>query len=143
MKEVWAATPVRRQNYAEVFRLATVPLRPAHIPGPKSGRNAGLESYIRTHMPFITAQPSRKVDVVPSVLEHNLSAYAEEKEREEEYSKLGGSVNPMEHRRRKQDGINKAMAEALRETVGAAAFKVSVSLELLGDSLVLSANAGA
>jgi len=130
MKEVWAPTPVRRQNYAEVYRLTTVPLRSAYIPGPKSGRNAGLEAYIRDHLPFITQQPNQRQDVVPSILEHNLSAYAEEKEREEEWSKIGvdSGVNPFEYKRRKQDGINKAMAEALRDSVGAASFKVPESL---------------
>lgn len=89
-------------------------------------------------MPFITAQPKRKEDAVPSILEHNLAAYAEEKEREEEWSKVSGSVNPWEYKRRKQDGINKAMAEALRDSVGAAAFKVRLEACLVLRVLILS-----
>jgi len=149
MKEVWAPTAVRRQNYAEVYRLATVPLRSAHIPGPKSGRNAGLEAYIREQLPFITAQPNQRQDVVPSMLEHHMAAYTEEREREEEWSRIGveSRLNPLEYRRRKQEGppppintvpcyfwiglhlpfpaINRTMVEALRDSLGAAAFKVS------------------
>jgi polyhydroxyalkanoate synthesis regulator protein len=62
--------------------------------------------YIRDHLQFITEQPRKRQDVVPSILEHNLSAYAEEKEREEEWSKIGvdSGVNPLEYKRRKQDG---------------------------------------
>ncbi len=41
LKETWAPTAVRRQNYAEVYSLATTPIRSAYIPGPRSTRNAG------------------------------------------------------------------------------------------------------
>ncbi len=49
----------------------------------------GLESYIRAQLPLITQQPPRRQDIAPSVLEHNLSAYVDEKEREDEWNKAG------------------------------------------------------
>ncbi len=82
----------------------------AHTRAQRHGGTPGLEAYIRDHLPFITQQPNQRQDVVPSILEHNLSAYAEEKEREEEWSKIGvdSGVNPFEYKRRKQDGTTHA-----------------------------------
>ena len=140
LQQTWGAgTATRRQNYKEIYTLATTPIRPAYVPGPKSGRNAGesrflisrerivykhhsiigLEKYIRNYLGFATEQPPRQ-DVVPSVLEHNLVAWVEEKEREEEWNKLGAEsgLHPLQYKQKKLAGINKRVKTKYRHYRG-------------------------
>jgi len=139
MHQKWSPT-ARRQNYKETYVLQTGPILSAFVPGPKSGRNAGLEKYIRNYLDFITAQPPSRQDVVPSVLEHNLVAFVEEKEREEEWAKLGAEsgLHPLQYKQKKLAGINKKMSEALRASMVSAGKSASAKLgsESLQDILM-------
>jgi hypothetical protein len=142
IKETWTHIPragTRRPNYAEFRHLSTNPLRSAYIPGPKSSRNAPTEQYIREYLDFITDQPLREQDVVPSILEHNLSTYVEEKEREDEWNRVRAAEggNYLQWKQKKLAGISRMVNESLRESIHASQLSSSLKMsetlaEILG-----------
>jgi hypothetical protein len=97
-KQMWRpvfTNPPRVAKFAHFWNFSTTPLHSAHVPGGKN-KNPWMETYVKNFQPFITAQPSERQDVVPSILEFNFSAFTDSQEREQEWNTLGleSGLNP-------------------------------------------------
>jgi len=105
----WNPSACTSKRPRDIYKFRTHKLDGPYLPGPRSSRYKGLETYIRQHQKYITGQPSVRQDVIPSIIEYNSNVIIEIKEAEEE-RRLGLQGNQNE-RKNKKNKLMKLVAE--------------------------------
>ena len=108
-----------RRKYKGVNKLFTSPIEAPFVAASDAlskAEVAAKEGQMAREQAYVTAQPQRRQDVVPSLIEHNCAKWAEEMDRKEEWEKEGleSGLNPWQFRKRKRDKVVGRMAELMR-----------------------------
>lgn len=122
-KETWTPgfgiVAPHRRKYKGVNKLFTSPIEAPFVAASDAlskAEVAAKEGQMAREQAYVTAQPQRRQDVVPSLIEHNCAKWAEEMDRKEEWEKEGleSGLNPWQFRKRKRDKVVGRMAELMR-----------------------------
>jgi len=78
-----------------------------------------VRHYYNRHMPYVSAQPLVKEDLLASLLEQNASEYAAQQEWEAEWNQFGlaSRLSEEEYRARKRQRLQKKLADQLRTSL--------------------------
>lgn len=97
----------------------------------------GLETYFTKYMSFAVAQPPEVRDVPASVLETNLAALSEARERDNEWNQSGlnSGLNPLQYRAKKKKTIGSQVAQSMQSALAAAADNAAASADRTADTM--------
>jgi len=113
--------------FSPIWILVTHPITSPIIPPPSIHHlppNAAsikeFQAYVRQSVDYVTAQPPIRQNVIPSILEHNISGFIEFTERENEANSLAleSGLSPWEYFRNKRSKVSKVMSSHIRNAMG-------------------------